>query len=335
MLENAVAALENAKYGLAFASGMAAINNILNLLKSGDHIVAGLDLYGGAYRIFTKLYSKYGLEFSFIDQTDLNEVEKALKPNTRIVWVESPSNPLLNIVDIAAVSKSVKERGVLVLVDNTFATPCLQKPLEMGADIALHSTTKYINGHLDVINGALATNDRELWEQLKFFQNTVGSIPGPQDCYLVLRGLATLELRMEKHCSNARKIVDFLKEDPRINHVYYPGLPERPGYNIAARQMKNFGGMVSFELDAGIDESKEFLKNLKYFTLAESLGGVRSLICHPPSMTHASVEPEVRRKAGITDGLIRASVGIESPDDLIEDLEQALNKVFQVKAGAK
>lgn len=326
-LEHAVASLEGARYGLAFASGLAAVNTALNLLKSGDHVIACRDLYGGSYRIFTKVFAKFGLEFSFVDTTRLEEIEKAFRPNTRILWLESPSNPLLNITDLEAAAKLARNRGVLTLVDNTFATPYLQRPLELGADLVLHSTTKYLNGHADVINGAIVTNDKQLWEKLKFFQNATGVIPGPQDCFLVLRGIKTLGLRMDRHCLNARRVANFLAEHDLVEKVYYPGLPNHPGHEIARRQMKDFGGMVSFVLKADVETSRRFLKKLKIITLAESLGGVKSLICHPPSMTHASVEPEVRRAAGIADGLIRISVGIEDAEDLIEDLSRALEAV--------
>ncbi len=325
LLENAIASLEDAGHAVAFGSGMAAVNAVLNTLSTGDHVIAGRDLYGGSYRIFTKLYAKFGVEFTFTDITDQNELEKAFQPNTKIVWLESPSNPLLNIVDLEASCQLAKEHEALSVVDNTFATPCLQNPLKLGADIVLHSTTKYINGHYDVVNGALVTDDEELFRQLKFYQNAVGSIPGPQDCFLVLRGIPTLELRVKKHCENARKVAEYLNEHRLVKRVYFPGLETHPGHEIARKQMNDFGGMVSFELDGDVRQAKIFLKNLKLFTLAESLGGIKSLICHPPTMTHAAVEPEVRHKAGIADGLIRASIGIEDADDLIEDLANALD----------
>ncbi len=322
-LENALASLEDAQYALAFASGLAACNTILNLLKSGDHVIAGRDLYGGSYRMFTKLYTKFGVEFTFTDITDMNEIEKAFRSNTKILWLESPSNPLLSIVDIAAASKIAKAHGALIVVDNTFATPYLQSPLKLGADIILHSTTKYINGHLDVLSGALVTNDEAIWKELKFYQNAVGAVPGPQDCFLILRGLTTLDIRMDKHCTNGKKVAEYLDGNKKISRVYYPGLKSHPGHKIAAMQMKDFGAMVSFDLKDKA-QAVTFLKNLKLFTLAESLGGIKSLVCHPATMTHASVEPAMRLEAGIGDGLIRLSVGLEDPEDLVADLDQAL-----------
>lgn len=326
-LELALAALEDAKYALAFASGLAAVATVLNILKTGDHVIACQDLYGGTYRMLTKIYQKFGIGVTFADTTDLRNLEAAFRPATRVVWLESPSNPLLQITDLEAAAKIAKARGALVVVDNTFATPVLQQPLKLGADIVLHSTTKYINGHGDVIAGALVTNQKPLWEQLKFVQNATGVIPGPQDCFLVLRGLKTLGLRMERHCANARKIAQHLAAHPKVARVYYPGLASHPGHDIARRQMRDFGAMLSFELKADVDASKEFAGRLKIFTLAESLGAAKSLICHPPSMTHASVEPEVRRRNGIADGLIRISVGLEDVEDLVEDLDQALAQV--------
>jgi cystathionine gamma-lyase/cystathionine beta-lyase len=326
-LENALASLEGTKYGLAFASGLSAVTCVMNFLKSGDHVIACGDLYGGSYRMFTKVYSKFGIEFTFTDTTKLENIEKALKPHTKLLWLESPSNPLLNVTDIAAAAKIAKRKNVLTLVDNTFATPYLQQPIELGADIILHSTTKYLNGHADVINGGLVFRDEELWRGLKFFQNACGLIPGPQDCYLVLRGIKTLALRMDRHCANARKLAGYLAEHKKVERVYYPGLPSHPGHDIAKKQMKDFGAMLSFVLKADVDRAKKFAGSLKVFTLAESLGAVKTLICHPPTMTHASVEPDVRRRVGIADGLIRVSVGIEDVEDLIEDLDQALAKV--------
>jgi len=327
-LETALATVEDAKYALAFASGLAAVTCVLNTLKTGSHVIACSDLYGGSYRAFTKVYARLGLEFSFVDTTRLEEIERAIRSNTVLLWLESPSNPLLNITDLRAASEIAKEKGVRVLVDNTFATPYLQKPLELGADIVLHSTTKYLNGHADVINGALVTNSEEMWQELKFVQNACGLIPGPQDCYLVLRGIKTLPLRMERHCSNAKKIAEYLSKHPKVEKVFYPGLPCHPGHEIAKKQMRDFGAMLSFELRDDSDSAyRSFLEGLKLFTLAESLGCVQSLICHPPTMTHASVEPEARKKAGISERLIRISVGIEDVEDLIEDLEQAFEGI--------
>jgi cystathionine beta-lyase/cystathionine gamma-synthase len=326
-LEQCLAALEGGKHGLAFASGMAAINGVLAILKQGDHVVSTQDLYGGAWRIFTKLYAKFGIEFSFVDTTDPANVKAALKKNTRLLWLETPSNPTLKVTDIAACTAIAKAAGVTTVVDNTFATPVLQRPLELGADIVLHSTTKYINGHSDVLGGALVVNDDTLHADLKFFQNAVGAVPGPQDCYLILRGLKTLQLRVERHCANARRVARWLAEHDKIAKVHFPGLPGHPGHEVAKRQQKDFGAIVSFELKADVEETRAFTKRLELWTLAESLGGVKSLFCHPPTMTHASVEPEVRRKVGIADGLIRLSVGLEDVEDLIADLEQAFQGV--------
>jgi cystathionine gamma-lyase len=326
-LENALASLEEAKHCVAFASGLAAVQAVLNTLSTGDHLVVCQDLYGGTYRMLTKVYRKFGLEVTFVDATDLEEIRKALRPDTKIVWLESPSNPLLNITDLSAASEIAHAVGATVVVDNTFASPYLQRPLDLGADLVIHSTTKYLNGHADVIGGAALTNDPVLHEAVKFNQNATGTIPGPQDCFLVLRGIKTLGLRMERHCANARGIAEWLNEHPKVEKVYYPGLPTHPGHEVAARQMKDFGGMLSFVLDADVEAAKEFLSRLKILTLAESLGAVRSLVCHPPTMTHASVEPEVRRRNGIPDGLIRVSTGIEDTEDLVEDLRQALDRL--------
>ncbi|MCP2520800.1 PLP-dependent aspartate aminotransferase family protein [Candidatus Aminicenantes bacterium AC-335-K20] len=326
-LEKAIASLENGKYGLAFSSGLGAVNTVLNLLEKNSHIIAIDDLYGGTYRIFTKLYKKFGFDFTFVDMRNVENVRNAIKKNTKIIWLKSPTNPLLKIVDIKACAQIGKENGIIVVVDNTFATPYLQKPLELGADIVLHSTTKYLNGHADVIGGALVTNSEKLYEELKFYQNAVGAVPAPLDCFLVLRGLKTLSLRMEKHCDNAEKIAEFLLNHPKIKKVYYPGLSTHKGFHIAKRQMKRFGGMVSFEVDADFENTRKFLCSLKLITLAESLGAVKSLICHPASMTHASVEPKVRIERGITDNLVRLSVGIEDVMDLLDDLFSALKKI--------
>lgn len=327
ILEDNIASLEEGKYGLAFASGLAAVNNVLNTLQSGDHVVTCRELYGGSYRMFTKLFRKFGVEFTFVDTTKPAEVEKAITKSTKILWLETPSNPLLSVTDIAACAKIAKKHGVLTVVDNTFATPYLQQPLKFGADIVLHSTTKYLNGHSDVIGGALVCNEKEIYDSLQFFQNAVGAIPGPQDCFLVLRGIKTLGIRMDRHCANARAIAHFLLEHPKVEKVYFPGLADHPGHDVAKRQQRDFGAMVSFELKADVNAAKKFTTHTKLFTLAESLGSVKSLLCHPPTMTHASVEPDVRRRNGIHDGLIRLSIGIEDVRDLIRDLEQALDKV--------
>lgn len=328
-LENNIAALENAKYGVCFASGLAAVNTVLNLLKSGDHVIAPDDLYGGSYRIFTEVYTKYGIEFTFVDQTNLSQVQGALKENTKVIWIETPSNPLLKISDIKALSVIASNHGCLSVVDNTFASPYLQHPLELGAHIVLHSTTKYLSGHSDIIGGALVTNNSDLFEKLKFYQNAVGAIPGPQDCYLVLRGIKTLPLRMDKHCNNTKTIAAFLTQHDSIKHVYYPGLESHPGYHIAKSQMKNFGGIVSFELKTEGEGATIFAKTVNLFLLGESLGTVVSLVNHPATMTHASIPEDVRSQHGISNGLLRLSVGCEDVEDLIDDLDQALNAASQ------
>ncbi len=327
-LENAVAELEGADYGIAFSSGLAAINAVIQLLNSGDHVIAVRDLYGGAYRQFTKVHAKFGIEFSFVDGTDISEIEEAIRPETALIWLETPSNPLLNITDIKAVVELAEVSQVKVLVDNTFATPFLQQPLSLGADLVLHSTTKYINGHSDVVNGIVVTHDKQLWRDLKFLQNAVGAIPGPQDCFLVLRGLKTLGLRMRQHCANAEGIAKWLQAHPGVGRVYFPGLDVHPGHELASKQMSGYGAMVSFELDAGLDKVFSLLQELKLFTLAESLGGVKSLICHPPTMTHASMDQAARHAAGISDGLIRLSAGIENVEDLIADLDRTFKRVL-------
>lgn len=326
-LEENLAALEGARWGLAFASGLSAVNTVLNLLQSGDHVVTCRDLYGGSYRIFTKLYTKFGVGFSFVDTTRIEEVEKALTPRTRLLWLESPSNPLLTVTDIAACAALARTRSVLTVVDNTFATPYLQRPLELGADIVVHSTTKYLGGHSDIIGGGIVTNRDDLYEQMKFYQNAVGAIPGPFDCFLTLRGTKTLAVRMDRHCANTREVARYLAAHPKVDRVYYPGLPDHPQHALAARQMRDFGAMVSFEIRADVEATKAFIRRLRLWTLAESLGSVKSLLAHPPTMTHASVEPEVRRRNGINDGLVRLSVGLEDAQDLIEDLDQALAAV--------
>jgi cystathionine gamma-lyase len=307
-LEQNLAALEGARFGLAFASGMAAIHNVLSLLRAGDHVVSTQDLYGGAWRIFVKFFAKFGVEFSFVDTGDLAAVQRAIRPQTKLLWLETPSNPLLKLTNIAACAAIARRHGIRTAVDNTFATPVLQNPIALGADIVVHSTTKYINGHSDCLGGAVITNDESLYTDLKFFQNAIGSVPGPHDCFLILRGIKTLSLRMERHCTNARKIVDYLQRHERVARVYYPG----------------FGAIVSFELDGEAGEAIEFARDLHLWTLAESLGSVKSLFCHPATMTHASMDADVRKSVGIGDGLIRLSVGLEDVLDLIDDLEQAL-----------
>jgi cystathionine beta-lyase/cystathionine gamma-synthase len=323
-LEENLAALEGARYGVAFASGMSAIHGVLSLLKAGDHVVSTQDLYGGAWRIFTKFFAKFGVEFTFIDASDHANVASAIRPETRLLWLETPSNPLLKITDIAACAALARRAGVRTVVDNTFATPLLQHPLALGADIVLHSTTKYINGHSDVLGGVVITNDEAIAAELKFFQNAIGAVPGPQDCFLILRGTKTLGLRVQRHCDNAEILAKWLREQPGITRVYWPGFADHEGHAVARRQMERFGAIISFDLDANVDVTRAFTRKLKLWTLAESLGSVRSLFCHPATMTHASVEPEVRRKVGIGDGLIRLSVGLEDIRDLIDDLDQAL-----------
>jgi cystathionine gamma-lyase len=327
-LERCIAELEGSEFGLAYASGMAAINGVLATLSRGDHVVSTRDLYGGAWRIFTKVYQKLGVEFTFVDTTNLDAVASAFQCDTKLLWLETPSNPLLKITDIRACAELAGQAGALTVVDNTFATPLLQQPLALGADIVVHSTTKYINGHSDTIGGAIISADREVHENLKFFQNAVGAVPGPQDCFLTLRGIKTLPLRVAAHCQGAREIARFLEQHPAVARVYYPGLPSHPGHEIAARQMTDFGAIISVELAADLETTRQFTKSLSLWTLAESLGSVKSLFCHPPTMTHASVEPEVRRQVGIADGLIRLSVGLEDPADLIDALDIALERVL-------
>ena len=323
-LEDNLASLEGGLFGLAFASGLAATNALCDLLRPGDHVVAGDDLYGGTYRLFTKLFQHYGIEFSFVRASEVDAVRKALRPKTRFVFLESPTNPLLSICDIAACSEVARKAGARTIVDNTFATPFLQQPLALGADVVLHSLSKYLGGHSDVIGGALVTNDQELRDRLAFYQNAVGGQLGPMDSFLFLRGTKTLAVRMERHCANARRVAEQLAAHSLVEKVYYPGLRSHPGHALAARQMKDFGGMISFELRGGLESAKVFSTSTEIFTLAESLGGVESLVEVPPLMTHASIPAEERRKAGLADGLVRLSVGIEHVEDLLEDVEQAL-----------
>ena len=326
-LEAALAAVEGARHGLAFASGLAAATTVLLSLRCGDRVVASGDLYGGAWRLFTKVFAPLGIAFDFRDTTDLAALEEALSTPAALLWLESPSNPLLRVTDLAAAAALARRRGTLVLVDNTFATPVLQRPLALGADVVLHSTTKYLNGHSDVLGGALLVDDEELFLRLRFLQNAAGAVPGPQDCFLVLRGLRTLPLRMEKHLANAERVARFLDGHPAVERVHWPGLASHPGHETAKRQMEGFGAMVSFDVAGGEAAARRLLRGLRLFTLAESLGGVRSLVCHPPTMTHASVEPEVRAARGIGDGLLRLSVGCEDAEDLLEDLAGALEGI--------
>lgn len=326
-LQNSIAALENGKFGLCFSSGMAAIDAIVKLLKPGDEVISTNDLYGGSYRIFTKIFEPLGIKFHFIPMDKTERIVEKINQHTKLVWIETPTNPLLNIIDIQDICQHVKQRdpSILIAVDNTFATPYLQRPLELGADITMHSVTKYLSGHSDVVMGAIVVNDEDLAARLAFIQNSCGAVPGPQDCFLVLRGIKTLHLRMERHCANAMKIADFLGSHPRIEKVYYPGLPSHKSYDIARKQMSAFGGMLSFQIRGDkVEDANTFLEKVSLFSLAESLGGVESLCGHPATMTHASIPKEEREKAGLKDSLIRLSIGIEDAEDLIEDLNQAL-----------
>jgi cystathionine beta-lyase/cystathionine gamma-synthase len=323
-LETCIAALEGGAHGLAFASGMAAEAAVMQLLKPGDHSLAVDDLYGGTYRLFRRVLEPIGLSFSFVDGSDLSAVENALTDRTRMVWVESPTNPLLKLVDIEAVSKLAHSRQALLVVDNTFMSPYFQRPLSLGADIVVHSATKYLGGHSDVIGGTLVVNRDDLFERLAFLQNAVGGVPGPMDAWLVLRGLKTLAVRMREHDRNARLVAAFLSEHPKVARVLYPGLPNHPQRDLAHRQMSGFGGMISFEVKGGLEPARRVVERTQLFTLAESLGGVESLIELPAAMTHASIPAETRRAHGVSDGLVRISVGIEDVDDLISDLDRAL-----------
>jgi cystathionine beta-lyase len=324
-LQDALAALDNGKHGLAFASGMAAIDCVLRLLKPGDEVISTDDLYGGSYRIMTKVYEPLGIKFHFVPMGDIAKVREKMTANTKLIWVETPTNPLLNIIDIAATAALAKEAGALLAVDNTFSTPYLQEPLALGADIVVYSLTKYMAGHSDVVMGALVFNDDQLLKDLSFYQNACGGTPGPQDCFLVLRGLKTLHLRMQRHCENGRAIAEYLRQHPKVEKVYWPGFENHPNHAVAAKQMRDFGGMISFVLKGDKQEDAiAVLEKFELFTLAESLGGVESLSGHPATMTHASIPAEQRRKAGLSDSLIRLSVGIEDAEDLIADLAQAI-----------
>lgn len=324
-LEKNIASLEEGNYGLAFSSGMSAISTVTQLFNTGDHIICCNDVYGGTFRLFDKVLKRYKLEFDFADLTNPQSLERYIRDNTKLVWLESPSNPLLKLIDIEAIVRTAKKKNILVVVDNTFATPFFQKPLKLGADIVMHSTTKYLNGHSDVIGGALVTNDRELYDRLQFLQNAVGAVPGPLDCFLVLRGIKTLAIRMERHAENAMKIAQFLENHPKVRRIIYPGLKSHPQHELARKQMVGFGGIITFFIKGGLEAARRFLERVKIFSLAESLGGVESLIEHPAIMTHASLPKEIREKLGISDELIRISVGIENVDDLMDDLEQALS----------
>ncbi|OSY88754.1 cystathionine gamma-synthase [Tenacibaculum holothuriorum] len=327
-LENAFASLENGTHGFAFASGLAAIDCVLRTLNPGDEVIAGDDIYGGTYRMFTRLFQKYGLKFQYVNMDEVESVANAVSENTKLIWIETPTNPLMKIADIEAITKTVKsiDSTILVAVDNTFATPYLQLPLNLGADIVMHSATKYLGGHSDLVMGALIVNNADLAKEIHFIQFAAGAIAGPMDSFLALRGIKTLHVRMQRHCENGKTVAEFLANHSKVGEVYYPGFSSHPNHEIAKKQMKDFGGMVSFRLK---DESKQtafsFLENLQVFTLAESLGGVESLVSHPVTMTHASIPEEERLKIGITDSLIRLSVGIEDIEDLLKDLEQALS----------
>jgi cystathionine gamma-lyase len=324
VLQTQLAALEGGEHALVFASGLSAIDAVLNLLKQGDHVVAGKDLYGGSLRLFNRVAINRGISFSFVDLNDGAALNEAFTPVTRLVWCESPTNPMMNVVDLATIARIAHEHGAMAVVDNTFMSPYFQRPLGLGCDLVMHSATKYLNGHSDVIMGALIMRDRDLFARLKFLQNAIGAVPGPQDCFLVLRGIKTLAIRMQRHAENASVIAKFLEGHPKVERVLYPGLPSHPNHELAGRQMSGFGGMITFLLRGGLPESKKFLESVKLFTLAESLGGVESLIEHPAIMTHASVPQEVRASVGIEDNLVRLSVGIEAVEDLVSDLEQAL-----------
>ncbi|WP_324719710.1 cystathionine gamma-synthase [Salinimicrobium sp. HB62] len=324
-LERSLASLENGKYGLAFGSGLAAIDAVLKLFKSGDEIISTGDLYGGSYRLFTKIFENFGIKFHLVNMQNAGDVEQYINENTKLIWVETPTNPMMNIIDLAAMSRIAKKHNLLLAVDNTFATPYLQQPLELGADIVMHSATKYLGGHSDVVLGGLVVKDKELAEKLYFIQKSSGAVCGPQDSFLVLRGIKTLHLRMQRHCENGEVIARFLKGHPKVGKVYWPGFEDHPNHDIAQNQMNGFGGMISFTTAEGTLESAvKLVEKLKIFTLAESLGGVESLAGHPATMTHASIPKEERLRTGIVDSLIRLSVGIEDGEDLVNDLKQAL-----------
>lgn len=322
--QECIAALENGRYALAFSSGLAATSTIIQTLKPGDHVVCCDDVYGGTFRIFDKVFRPLGIHFTFVDLSNLKKTESAFRPETKLLWMESPTNPMLKILDIQALTKLSHSKGAKAIVDNTFMSPYFQKPLDLGADLVVHSVTKYMNGHSDVVGGALVTNDQAWYEKLKFLQNAVGAVPAPMDCFLVMRGLKTLHVRMERHAQSAMKIAQFLESHPKVERVIYPGLESHPQHLIACQQMSGFGGMITFFIRGGLSEARSFLEKVRIFTLAESLGGVESLIEHPAIMTHASIPPETRKELGIHDNLIRMSVGIEDINDLIDDLKQAL-----------
>ena len=325
VLESAFAVIENGKYGLAFSSGVAATDAVIKLLNPGDEVIATNDMYGGSYRLFSKVFERFGIKFHYVNMQDADNITSYINSNTKLIWTETPTNPLMNICDIEAIAVIAKKHNVLLCVDNTFASPYLQNPLDLGADIVMHSVTKYLGGHSDVIQGCLVMNDKEVREKLYFIQKSCGAVPGPMDCFLVLRGIKTLHVRMQRHCENGEKIAHFLRNHPKVGKVYWCGFEDHPNYAIAKKQMRGFGGMMSFTLkDDSVDTAKKLLSSTNVFALAESLGGVESLINHPATMTHASIPREERIKNGLSDSLIRLSVGIEDVDDLIEDLRQAI-----------
>ncbi|MVN92734.1 cystathionine gamma-synthase [Mucilaginibacter sp. HME9299] len=325
-LEDCLAALENAKYGLAFSSGMGATDAVIKLLSPGDEVITGNDLYGGSYRIFTKIFAGYGITFHFLDLSDPTIIEEYVNKNTKLVWIETPTNPTMQVVDIEAIAAITKKHELTLVVDNTFASPYLQNPMDLGADIVMHSVTKYIGGHSDLVMGALMMNDEDLYKRLWFIYNACGATPGPMDSFLALRGIKTLHLRMKAHCENGRAVAEFLKTHPKVEKIYWPGFTDHPNHEVAKKQMRDFGGMISIVLkDADLDETFRISSNFKVFTLAESLGGVESLINHPATMTHGSIPKEVREKVGVVDNLLRISVGVEDIEDLLEDLKNALS----------
>jgi len=327
-LQKSIAALENGKFGLCFSSGMGATDAVIKLLNPGDEVITSNDLYGGSYRMFTKIFEKYGIKFHFIDLTNLELAKSKINGNTKLMWLETPSNPLMNIIDLKACCELGKKHNFKVAVDNTFASPYLQNPLDLGADIVMHSVTKYLGGHSDVVMGALVVNDEKLRDELYFILNSCGAVPGPQDCFLVLRGIKTLHLRMERHCFNGRKVAEYLRSHPKIGKVYWPGFTDHPNHAIAKNQMRDFGGMLSFTLkNDNVEAAIKLMESVELFSLAESLGGVESLINHPASMTHASIPREERMKNGLSDSLMRLSIGVEDFEDLLDDLGQALEKV--------
>lgn len=329
-LETCIASLEGGEYGLAFSSGLAATNNLMNLLKAGDHVIVGDDVYGGTYRLFTRVFEKFGLTFDFVDTADVAALESRVRPNTRMLWIETPTNPLLKLTDLEAAAAFCRRHNLISVVDNTFMSPYNQRPLEAGIDIVVHSATKYLGGHSDVVLGLMATRSKEIFENQKFHQNAVGAVCGPFDAFLVMRGLKTLAVRMERHAANATALAGLLSAHEGVERVYYPGLPSDPQHALAKRQMRTAGGMISFVVRGGLEAARAFMESLKIFTLAESLGGVESLADHPAIMTHASIPPARRAELGITDGLVRLSVGIESIDDLRADVTQALEAAARV-----